>query len=79
MATNPPAGDGHRNGAIRKRSQIKTKIMGEERYTKRSIKTGEFLAQKKMAPSSKVSAGSDYDRKYQESRQRGDHACARAA
>ena len=22
MATNPPAGDGHRNGAVRKRSQV---------------------------------------------------------
>jgi hypothetical protein len=24
MATNPPAGDGHRNGALRNRSQFKT-------------------------------------------------------
>jgi len=30
-----PAGDGHRNGAVRKRSQLKTKRMGEEHYTKR--------------------------------------------
>lgn len=22
MATNPPSGDGHRNGAVRKRSQV---------------------------------------------------------
>lgn len=29
MATNPPAGDGHRNGAVRKRTQVKTKVMGE--------------------------------------------------
>jgi len=47
MATNPPAGDGHRNGAVRKRTQIKTKVMGEERYTKRDKETGEFMAQKK--------------------------------
>jgi len=46
MATNAPAGDGHRNGAVRKRTQLKTKIMGEEKYTKRSKETGEFLAQK---------------------------------
>lgn len=47
MATNPPAGDGHRNGAVRKRTQLKTKIMGEETYTKRSKNSGQFLAQKK--------------------------------
>lgn len=47
MATNAPAGDGHRNGAVRKRSQLKTKVMGEERFTKRSKKTGQFMAQKK--------------------------------
>ena len=47
MATNPPAGDGHRNGAVRKRSQLKTKTMGEEHYTKRDETTGEFVAQKK--------------------------------
>ena len=46
MATNAPAGDGQRNGAVRKRTQIKTKIMGEERYTKRSKKTGQFMDQK---------------------------------
>jgi hypothetical protein len=47
MATNAPAGDGHRNGAVRKRSQLKTKVMGEEHFTKRSRKTGQFMAQKK--------------------------------
>lgn len=47
MATNKPAGDGHRNGAVRKRSQLKTKIMGEERETKRDDTTGKFMAQKK--------------------------------
>ena len=47
MATNPPIGDGHRNGAVRKRTQLKTKLMGEERFTKRSKKSGRFLAQKK--------------------------------
>jgi hypothetical protein len=47
MATNAPAGDEHRNGAVRKRTQLKTKLMGEDRYTKRSKKTGQFMAQKK--------------------------------
>jgi len=47
MATNAPAGDGHRNGAVRKRTQLKTKVMGEEHYIKRSKKNGQFLAQKK--------------------------------
>jgi len=46
MATNKPAGDGHRNGAIKDRSQLKTKIMGEEHYTKRDTTTGQFMDQK---------------------------------
>ena len=47
MATNKPAGDGHRNGAVRKRSQLKTAIEGEEHFTKRDKKSGQFMAQKK--------------------------------
>jgi hypothetical protein len=47
MATNAPSGDGHRKGAVRKRTQLKTKVMGEEHFTKRSKETGEFMAQKK--------------------------------
>ena len=47
MATNAPAGDGHRNGSVRKRTQLKTKMEGEEHWTKRSKKSGQFLAQKK--------------------------------
>lgn len=46
MATNSPPGDGHRNGAVRKRTQLKTKIMGAEHFTKRDKTTGEFMAQK---------------------------------
>jgi hypothetical protein len=49
MATNAPAGDGHRNGAVRKRSQLRTKMMGEEHFTKRDKASGEFVAQKKDA------------------------------
>jgi hypothetical protein len=47
MATNAPAGDNHRNGAVRKRTQVKSKVMGEEHFTKRSKKSGQFMAQKK--------------------------------
>jgi hypothetical protein len=42
MATNNP-----RHGYERKRSQIKTKTMGQKHWTKRSRKTGEFMDQKK--------------------------------
>ena len=47
MATNKPKGDNARKGAVRKRSQLQTKVMGEERYIKRSKETGEFMDQKK--------------------------------
>jgi hypothetical protein len=49
MATNAPTGDNHRNGAVRKRSQLKMKVMGEEHFTKRSKKTGQFMDQTKGA------------------------------
>jgi hypothetical protein len=42
MATNSP-----RHGYERKRSQLKTKTMGQKHWTKRSRKTGEFMDQKK--------------------------------
>jgi hypothetical protein len=42
MATNNP-----RHGYERKRSQLKTKTMGQKHWTKRSRKTGEFMDQKK--------------------------------
>jgi hypothetical protein len=41
VATNPPSGDGHRNGAVRRRSQTfnpKTK-----QYVKRNAGTGRFM------------------------------------
>ena len=49
MATNAPAGDNHRQGSVRKRTQLKTTVMGEEHFTKRSKKSGRFMAQKKDA------------------------------
>lgn len=44
MATNPPAGDGHRNGAVRNRSQVYNQTT--ERWTKRDLDTGRFMDQK---------------------------------
>lgn len=44
MATNPPAGDGHRNGAVRQRSQVQNPI--NNNWTKRETETGKFIDQK---------------------------------
>jgi hypothetical protein len=43
MATNKPAGDDARKGAVRNRSQLKTKMMGEDQWTKRDKETGQFM------------------------------------
>ena len=44
MATNPPKGDGHRNGAVRQRSQVHNPT--NDRWTKRDAGNGQFLDQK---------------------------------
>lgn len=44
MATNPPSGDGHRNGAVRNRSQ--TYNPKNQKYVKRDTDTGRFMDQK---------------------------------
>lgn len=44
LATNPPSGDGHRNGAVRKRSQVYNPK--NDRWTKRDTDTGHFIDQK---------------------------------
>ncbi len=44
MATNPPAGDGHRNGAVKNRSQVFNPNTGH--YVKRDTGTGRFIDQK---------------------------------
>lgn len=46
MSTNKPPPDGHRVGAVRDRTQLKTKIEGEERWTKLDKDTGQFMDQK---------------------------------
>jgi hypothetical protein len=40
MATNPPKGDGHRKGAVRKRSQTQTP---SGNWVKRNADTGRFM------------------------------------
>ena len=47
VAVNKPVGDDARKGAVRKRSQLKTKMQGEEHWTKRSRASGRFMDQKK--------------------------------
>ena len=44
MATNPPTGDGHRNGAVRKRSQ--TYNPNTELWVKRNTDNGQFMDNK---------------------------------
>ena len=41
MATNPPSGDGHRNGTVKGRSQVLNPKTGL--YTKRNTKNGQFM------------------------------------
>jgi len=45
MATNPPSGDGHRNGAVRDRSQVYNPKT--ETWTKRNTENGRFMDGKK--------------------------------
>ena len=47
MAVNKPAGDKARKGAVKKRTQVKTKLAGVTAFTKRSKTSGEFMAMKK--------------------------------
>ena len=44
MATNPPKGDGHRNGAVRGRSQVHNPKTNH--WVKRDTDTGRFIDQK---------------------------------
>jgi len=43
MAINKPTGDNARKGAVRKRTQGRTKVMGETIWTKRDKVTGKFM------------------------------------
>ena len=46
MAVNKPVGDNARKGAVRKRPQLETKIMGEKHWSKRNKESGQFMDQK---------------------------------
>jgi hypothetical protein len=54
MAVNKPTGDNARKGAVKKRTQVKTKLGGASAWTKRSKKSGEFMAVKKAAKKTKT-------------------------
>lgn len=45
MAKNPPIGDGHRQGAVRDRSQVYNPT--NDRWIKRDMDTGRFTDQKR--------------------------------
>lgn len=45
MATNPPSGDGHRNGAVKDRSQAFNSVT--KQWVKRDSDTGRFMDVKK--------------------------------
>ncbi len=45
MATNPPKGDGHRNGAVKDRSQVLSPKT--DQWVKRDADTGKFMDVKK--------------------------------
>ena len=47
MASNEPVGDNARRGAVKKRTQLKGKIMGKTAWTKRDKTDGKFMAVKK--------------------------------
>jgi hypothetical protein len=49
-----PVGDNARKGAVKKRSQVKTKLGGATAWTKRNKKRGKFMAVKKPAKKKKA-------------------------
>ena len=49
MAVNKPAGDSARKGVVKKRTQLKSKVMGKPAWTKRDKTSREFMAVKKSA------------------------------
>jgi hypothetical protein len=54
MAVNKPIGDNTRKGAVKKRSQFKSKLGGTTAWTKRNKKGCEFMAIKKPAKKTKA-------------------------
>ncbi len=62
MAVNQPVGDNARQGAVRKRALLKTKMAGEAHWTKRSKESGRFMDVKKDASKFKGVAARNYPR-----------------
>ena len=58
VTVNKLAGGTARRGAVRKRSELKTKTVGEEHRTKRSKESGRFTDQKKVKPNPLSSSAS---------------------
>jgi hypothetical protein len=58
MAVNKPTGDNAREGAVKKRSQLKTTLGGATAWTKRNRTSGEFMGVKK--PSNKKAAAKKF-------------------
>ncbi len=54
MAVNKPVGDKARKGAVKKRTQLKTRLGGATAWTKRSKTSGEFMQVKKPAKKTKA-------------------------
>ena len=54
MAVNNPTGDNARKGAVKKRTQLKTRLGGATAWTKRNKTSGEFMAVKKPAKKTKA-------------------------
>jgi len=54
MAVNKPVGDNARKGAVRRRSQLQTKMMGEKQWTKRSKDSGRFMDGKRAMQNSRA-------------------------
>ena len=50
MAVNKPVGGNARTGAVRKRSQLKTKVESELHWTKRSKTSSRFMDKSATAP-----------------------------
>jgi hypothetical protein len=55
-AVNKPIGDNARKRAVKKRTQLATKLQGKKTWTKRDKATGEFMDHKK-APAKKKFKG----------------------
>lgn len=54
MAVNIPVGDNARKGAVKKRTQLKTKLGGATAWTKRNKTSGEFMNIKKPTTKKKA-------------------------